>query len=69
MVFIPLAHAKGKRPKDQQTKCKMRSEANATSQQPKAKEPKSQKAQEPKANKTKLEEKSHKPKADFFRVS
>ena len=31
--------------------------------------PKSQKAQEPKANKTKLEEKSHKPKADFFRVS
>ena len=53
-VFIPLAQAKGKKPKGQQTKCKMRSEANAKSQKPKAKKPKNQKP------------KKTKPKTDFF---
>ena len=56
-VFIPLAQAKGKKPKDQQTTCKMRREANATSQQPKAKESRSRNSQKPEA----AEAKSQKP--------
>ena len=47
-VFIPLAQAKGKKTKGQQTQCKVRSEANAKSQKPEAKSQKAKGQVKPK---------------------
>ena len=57
-VFIPLAQTKGEKPKGQQTQCKMRSEANAKSQKPKAKKPRAKwsQSQKPEAKRQKPSE-------------